>query len=45
MKQEIVRERRMFALAEQLEARLTKAHGEVDVLTPSLPPSPAMVEF
>jgi type I restriction enzyme S subunit len=30
----------LFALADQLELRLAKARGQVDQLTPSLPPSP-----
>jgi len=29
----------LFALADQLEVRLAKARGQVDQLTPSLPPS------
>jgi type I restriction enzyme S subunit len=29
----------LFALADQLEVRLAKARGQVDKLTPSLPPS------
>ena len=38
--QEIVRRvEGLFALADQLEARLAKARGQVDALTPSLPPS------
>jgi hypothetical protein len=30
----------LFALADQLEVRLAKARGQVEKLTPSLPPSP-----
>ena len=38
--QEIVRRvEGLFALADPLEVRLAKARGQVDALTPSLPPS------
>lgn len=30
----------LFALADQLEGQLAKARGQVDALTPSLPPLP-----
>ena len=41
VKQEIVRRvEGLFALADQLEERLADARGQVEKLTPSLPPSP-----
>ena len=40
--QEIVRRvEGLFALADQLEARLARARRQVEKLTPSLPPSPS----